>query len=131
MPDHDWNPYGYDYDIYSIQQYDGYAFSNNGQPTITLVSNGQPVPHNTQISQGDYAQINALYCGGPHGDYDPNCKDDNTDCAYWASIGECQINPGHYHFKIVKFSIQKFRIYVALLQKKLWSLLAIQFQTNF
>ena len=79
-------------------QYDGYGFSINGQPTITLVSTGEPTPLNTVITGTDYAQINALYCGGPEGDggLQPpsDCRDEHQDCAFWASIGECTINPG-------------------------------------
>ena len=81
-------------------QYDGYGFSINGQPTITVISTGQPAPFNTVITDSDYAQINALYCGGPTGDgspgVDPDCVDDNKNCAYWVSIGECTINPSQY-----------------------------------
>jgi hypothetical protein len=29
-----------------------------------------------------------------HGDYN-DCIDDNTDCAYWATSGECELNPGY------------------------------------
>ena len=113
MPDHEWMPLGYGYDSSSgwyfftsgrieitilVMHYDGYAFSINGQPTITVVSTGRPAPVNTRISQHDYAQINALYCGGAHGDGSPgggdDCIDQHPDCAQWAAAGECQINPG-------------------------------------
>ena len=59
--------------------YDGYAFSINGQPTITVVSTGRPAPVNTRISDHDYAQINALYCNGPQGDGRPGGGDDCID----------------------------------------------------
>ena len=119
-------------------QYDGYGFSINGQPTITVISTGQPAPFNTVITDSDYAQINALYCGGPTGDggpgVDPDCIDENKDCAYWASIGECAINPGQYYVTVVKISKHELRLYVGLLQKKLQCLLiplTIQSPANF
>jgi len=106
MPDWAWMPLGYGYDINSVMQYDGYGFSINGQPTITVIATGQPAPFNTAITDSDYAQINALYCGGPTGDgspgVDPDCVDENKDCGYWASIGECAINPGQYYVTAVK-----------------------------
>ena len=89
-----------------VMQYDGYAFSINGQPTITVIATGQPVPLNDHVSSGDYAQINALYCGGDNGDGTPGgdggnggdggsgCQDQNDNCEQWAKAGECDINPG-------------------------------------
>ena len=60
------------YDVKSIMQYDGYAFSRNGDPTIVLLNDfenmrrGDPVfsANNENIfSEADIAQLNSLY---PH-----------------------------------------------------------------
>ena len=60
------------YDVKSIMQYDGYAFSRNGDPTIVLVNDfenmrrGDPVfsANNENIfSEADIAEVNSLY---PH-----------------------------------------------------------------
>ena len=32
----------------------------------------------------------------------PNCKDDNTNCQYWASVGECNANPNYMLVKCKK-----------------------------
>ena len=118
-------------------QYDGYAFSYNGQPTIVDRATGQPVPLNRRVSSGDYQQLNALYrCDGttnPPITNDPNptgspgdCKDENTNCAYWASIGECSSNPGlsifigpvdHYGHCIILY----LRLHAFVLSIELWS----------
>lgn len=86
-------------------QYEGYAFSVNGKPTITQNANGAPTPWNRHITQNDYDQINAMYCGGVRGDGTPgsggpSCRDQNQDCEFWASIGECSINPGKNSFTL-------------------------------
>ena len=65
MPMENWGGAGFEYDILSVMQYDGYAFSYNGQPTIVDRATGQPVPLNRRVSSGDYQQLNALYkCDG-------------------------------------------------------------------
>jgi|GEM_PF-2641284 len=56
------------YDLNSIMHYSSYAFSSNGQPTITKL-NGGTIPYINNISSGDIATINAMYntCGGGGG----------------------------------------------------------------
>ncbi len=53
------------YDLNSIMHYNSYAFSSNGQPTITKL-NGSTLPYIYNMSAGDIATINAMYnaCGG-------------------------------------------------------------------
>ena len=49
------------YDISSIMQYPGDLFSKPGQYTLTKVSDGQPVPRNTEISPGDVEGVCGIY----------------------------------------------------------------------
>ena len=56
-----WDSFGSPYDILSVMQYPGDAFSQNGQPTIIDKRTGRSVPWNKAVSQSDYEQINLLY----------------------------------------------------------------------
>merc|ERR1719238_568030 len=69
-----WDSFGEAYDVKSVMQYPGDAFSYNGQPTIIDRQTGRAVPWNTKVSQSDYAQLNAMYpCE------DPGLGDDSSD----------------------------------------------------
>ena len=90
--------YGYGYDVSSIMQYDGYAFSRNGQPTIIDLQTDKPIPRNKEISKIDFALINTLYpC--KEGTVTPDtskCKDDNDNCPSWSEF--CQVNSQYYPY---------------------------------
>lgn len=99
------------YDITSVMQYHGTAFSMNGQPTMIDKKTNRPIPWNTRVSASDYAQLNSLY---PCTDSKPTpkptnrpstkttrptgtCVDTGEHCAYWAKTGECQKNAAYMH----------------------------------
>ena len=64
IPTSSWNSFGQAFDVNSVMQYNGYAFSQNGQPVLIDRRTGRPIGWNTKITASDYAQINALYgCG--------------------------------------------------------------------
>jgi len=118
-----WKSFGQEYDIKSVMQYHGTAFSSNGQPTMIDRSTNRPIPWNTRITQNDFDQLNRLYpCGStptpaptnkptPRPTNKPtprptqptpkptqptgNCADYNQYCASWASTGECSKNPAY------------------------------------
>ena len=46
-----------DYDIKSVMQYHGTAFSSNGQATMIDRSTNRPIPWNTRITQNDFDQV--------------------------------------------------------------------------
>ena len=97
-----WDSFGEAYDVKSVMQYPGDAFSYNGQPSIIDRQTGRAVPWNTKVSQSDYAQLNAMYpCDDPGLDdnssdsddsdqvEDPDCVDRSGNCAAWAEYGFC------------------------------------------
>lgn len=62
---HNASDYG-SYDYNSIMHYSAFAFSKNGQRTITTIPAGTPIGQRSALSQGDIATINAMYttpCG--------------------------------------------------------------------
>ena len=61
IPDEKWDSFRSPYDIKSVMQYSGYAFSANGQPTILSRKTGQPLGWNTRVSKSDFEQLNKLY----------------------------------------------------------------------
>jgi len=58
---HGSNHYNVPYDYSSIMHYDTYAFSHNGQPTITTKSGG-PVGSRGVLTGEDRAKLWAMYC---------------------------------------------------------------------
>jgi len=52
-----WKSFGQEYDITSVMQYHGTAFSSNGQPTMIDRSTNRPIPWNTRITQNDFDQV--------------------------------------------------------------------------
>ena len=58
-----WLDTGHDYDFDSVMQYDGFACSNNTQPTIIRKSTGEALVSNNSLglSEIDIDQINHLY----------------------------------------------------------------------
>ena len=83
-------------------QYNGYAFSANGRPTIIDRRTNQPVPYNRKVTQSDFTQLNALYqCGSTNPNPTPrptnaptSCRDSGQYCPAWATSGYC--NGGEY-----------------------------------
>jgi len=64
IPTSSWNSFGQAFDVNSVMQYNGYAFSQNGQPVLIDRSTGRAICWNTKLTASDYAQINSLYgCG--------------------------------------------------------------------
>lgn len=60
----DYGPYNYA----SIMHYSNFAFSKNGQPTITTIPPGTPIGQRDGLSPGDIFTINSIYpdaCGSP------------------------------------------------------------------
>lgn len=49
------------YDYGSIMHYGNYAFSSNGQPTITTIPSGIPIGQRSGLSNGDIYTINTMY----------------------------------------------------------------------
>jgi hypothetical protein len=54
------------YDTASLMQYGAYAFSKNGEKTITA-KNGASIGQKQGLSEGDVAQANTMYCGSTGG----------------------------------------------------------------
>jgi len=79
---------GSPYDLGSVMHYNGYAFSNNGQPTIVDLR-GNPVrTQRAGFSTQDLFQLKAMYkCEGGTGGGGggSNCEDKNSNCARWAA----------------------------------------------
>ena len=61
IPNSKWRSYGQAYDVNSVMQYPGYAFSQNGQPVLINRSTRKPIGWNTKLTASDFAQINSLY----------------------------------------------------------------------
>lgn len=51
------------YDYGSLMHYSNYAFSSNGQPTITTIPPGISIGQRTALSTGDIATLAAMYAG--------------------------------------------------------------------
>lgn len=84
------------YDVRSVMHYGSFAFSVNRRPTITDLRGNVLNTQRDAFSSSDIAQLNRLYgCsgGGGGGGGGGSCQDTNTNCAYWAGIGECNRNP--------------------------------------
>ncbi|XP_078489165.1 zinc metalloproteinase nas-6-like [Ciona intestinalis] len=85
------------YDVTSVTHYDSFAFSNNGEPTITGLD-GFPLPtQNTNLSVLDIDKINHVY-GCP--EFMPlppmmpdKCKDDLFACPELAYTCACLLSP--------------------------------------
>merc|ERR1712080_341974 len=91
------------YDYCSVMHYPKDAFSVNGRATIVPKQRTNCVlGAKTGFSATDIIKINKLYnCNGggtkptPKPTPTGTCVDDNTSCAGWAQIGECQKNPDY------------------------------------
>ena len=57
------------YDFNSIMHYNGWAFSQDGSPTIVNRSTGTPVPQNTELSDYDIDGINTIYPVDYYGEF--------------------------------------------------------------
>jgi len=79
------------YDTQSVMHYGSYAFSSNGQPTITDRARRPISTQRNGFSKIDLEEMNRLYpCSGTGtGVTTPTtggaCKDDNAQCASWAA----------------------------------------------
>eukprot|EP00111_Clytia_hemisphaerica_P024564 TCONS_00072424-protein len=58
---------GFPYDLKSVMHYGPWAFSNGNGPTIEPLNKRERIYNNGQFSDIDIQQLNAMYCGGPHG----------------------------------------------------------------
>jgi len=100
------------YDTCSVMHYGAYAFSKNGQPTISQIRQGQcNLGQRDGFSDTDIRKLNTLYqCKGypQTGNTTPkpttttttttgtgDCEDQNEFCSDWASEGECSNNPDY------------------------------------
>jgi len=82
------------YDTQSVMHYGSYAFSANGQPTITDRSRRPISTQRNGFSKVDLEEMNRLYpCDGTG--TGGGCTDSNSNCANWASQGECDKNPDY------------------------------------
>nr|BBB02487.1 astacin metalloprotease [Patiria pectinifera] len=88
------------YDYASIMHYPRNAFSANGRDTIVPRQAGVSIGNRNDFSTTDRVKLNRYYeCDGTTtgtgtgtgGD----CTDNNVNCQYWASVGECQRNPNY------------------------------------
>ncbi|XP_031563373.1 zinc metalloproteinase nas-15-like [Actinia tenebrosa] len=100
------------YDYGSIMHYDATAFGR-GRTTIVPKRKGVTIGQRTYISKIDIEQMNLLYkCSGTTGGNggstggNNDCVDNDKNCAYWASKGECEKNPT-YMLKECKKSCKK------------------------
>ena len=60
---------GIDYDYYSIMHYNAYAFSRNGQPTITPIDkniNVNELGQRRTLTENDLKHIERVYCTENH-----------------------------------------------------------------
>jgi len=99
---------GSPYDYKSVMHYNSYAFSINRKPTIVDLQ-GKVIPtQRSGFSAQDLIQLNKMYCERNTATTTTtpattttkpvipnNCKDKNKNCKYWASKGECNINPDY------------------------------------
>jgi len=86
------------YDTQSVMHYGSYAFSANGQPTITDRARRPISTQRNGFSRIDLEEINKLYkCDrtGTGTGTGGSCSDSNANCAGWAQQGECDKNPNY------------------------------------
>jgi len=92
---------GVPYDYRSIMHYGIRAFSGNGGQTIHANDKSkeyliQDTWHKSTLAGSDIKVINNIYCNGQgNNNIVTNCGDSNTNCPYWASVGECSKNPSY------------------------------------
>ncbi|XP_022084108.1 zinc metalloproteinase nas-6-like [Acanthaster planci] len=87
------------YDYFSIMHYPRNAFTRNGRDTIVPRQN-VAIGNRNDFSTTDIFKLNTYYeCGdrrtGTGTTPENNCVDNNVNCQFWASIGECQENPAY------------------------------------
>jgi len=86
-----------DYDYGSIMHYGAFAFSCNGQPTITTIPPGIPIGQRNEISVGDAQAVNSIY--GPCIDLDGDDYGNPGSGLCLGTLDDCDdtnpaINPG-------------------------------------